>query len=223
MAEEVKKGDPTALGIFAYGFGLMMLSLYAIGAQPWGEHLAFAAPALVFSGLLLLVAANWEYNNGNTFGATAFGTYAGFFLTFGLITVFLWIGGIEDSWHPHLMGLVATSFIFMTLIYWIGSFKMTVVHNLMLFFLLIVFILWAIPLMSYNATTGLTAFGLSLGKSVVYAGYVGLVDVVFTTWLAAAAVINDRWEKAGFHGPIPLFPMGKNKKLAAGESIPRKA
>lgn len=209
MAEEVKKGDPTALGIFAYGFGLMTLSIYATGMIPWSEHLAFAAPALVFSGLLLIIAANWEYLNGNTFGATAFGTYAGFFLTFGILTIFLWNGYIEDIMHPHLMGLLALAFIFMTAIYTIGSLKMTMVHFLMLFFLTIVFILWAIPLLSFNGTT--TAFGSGLATSLHAAGYCGLIDVIFTTWLAAAVVINDRWEKAGFKGPIPLFPIGKKK------------
>ncbi len=214
MADEVKKGDPTALGIFAYGFGLMILSLYAVGAlggnpKFWGEHLALAAPALVFSGLFLLIAANWEYNNGNTFGATAFGTYSGFFLTFGLLSVFLWAGFITDVQHAHLVGMMALAFVFMTFIFWIGSFKITIAHNLMLFFLLITFILWAIPLLSFNGTS--TYMGATLPASVFYAGVVGLIDVVFTTYLAGAVIVNDRWEKAGLKGPLPLGILSRKK------------
>lgn len=209
MSDEVKKGDPTALGIFAYGFGLMILSFYAVGFFGWGEHLTLMAPALVFSGLFLLVAANWEYNNGNTFGATAFGTYSGFFLTFAVLTFVLKLGWITDVEHAHLVGMMALAFVFMTLAYWIGSFKMTVIHNLMLFFLLIVFILWAIPLLSMTEAST-TALGAMPG-AVLPAGVVGLIDVIFTTYLAMAVTINDRWVNAGSRPLLPLFPLGKKK------------
>lgn len=210
MTEEMKKGDPTALGIFAYGFGLMILSLYAVGAFNWGEHLTLMAPALVFSGLFLLIAANWEYNNGNTFGATAFGTYSGFFLTFGMVTIAHWVfpSAVTDVMHAHLVGMMALAFVFMTFFYWIGSFKMTLIHNLMLFFLLITFILWAIPLLTLTDTG--TILGAMPG-AVLPAGVVGLIDVIFTTYLAGAVVINDRWENAGHKGPLPLFPLGKKR------------
>lgn len=205
MDEEKKKGDPTSLGIFAYGFGLMILSLYALGFFGWNEHLTLAAPALVFSGLFLLVAANWEYNNGNTFGATAFGTYSGFFLTFGILTVFLNLGWVSDIEHAHLVGMMALAFVFMTFFYWIGSFRMTIIHNLMLLVLLVTFILWAIPLLSLTDTG--TLLGAMPG-AVIPAGVAGIIDVFFTTYLAGAIVVNDRWEKAGLKGPLPLWPIG---------------
>lgn len=210
MANEMKKGDPTSLGIFAYGFGLMILSFYAIGFFGWDEHLTLMAPALVFSGLFLLVAANWEYNNGNTFGATAFGTYSGFFLTFAVLTFALKLGWITDLEHAHMVGMMALAFVFMTLAYWIGSFKMTLIHNLMLLFLLITFILWAIPLLS------LTDAGTIMGGmpgAVFPAGVAGLIDVFFTTYLASAIVINDRWEKGGQLGPLPLFPFRQSTRV----------
>ena len=203
-----KKGDPTALGIFAYGFGLMILSFYALGVYSWGEHLTLMAPALVFSGLLLLVAANWEYNNGNSFGATAFGTYAGFFLTFAVLTFGLKLGWVTDLEHAHLVGMMALAFIFMTGTYWIASFRMTIAHNLMLFFLLITFIHWAIPLLSMTDTG--TALG-SMPGAVYPAGVAGIIDVIFTTYLAAAVTINDRWEKAGHKALLPLGPIGQKK------------
>ncbi|MEM0156169.1 MAG: GPR1/FUN34/YaaH family transporter [Thermoplasmataceae archaeon] len=210
MVNDVKKGDPTALGIFAYGFGLMILSCYGAGIFPWGEHLALMAPALAFSGLLLLVAANWEYNNGNTFGATAFGTYAGFFLTFAVLTFGLFYGFISDVQHAHLVGMMAFAFVLMTFIYMIASLKMTLMHFLMLFFLFITFILWAIPLLSMTASST-TLLGAMPG-AVVPAGVVGLIDVIFTTYLAGAAVINDRWVQAGQEPILPLFPFRKGSK-----------
>ncbi|MFP3306868.1 MAG: hypothetical protein RXN93_06005 [Thermocladium sp.] len=41
-----KKGDPTALGIFSYGFTLFFLSIYAMGLYPWSESIVMIAPAL---------------------------------------------------------------------------------------------------------------------------------------------------------------------------------
>lgn len=205
-----KKGDPTALGIFAYGFGLMILSFYALGIFGWGEHLTLMAPALVFSGLFLLIAANWEYNNGNSFGATAFGTYSGFFLTFAVLTFVLKLGWITDLEHAHLVGMMALAFSIMTFVYWVASFKMTVAHNLMLLFLTATFILWTIPLLSM--TDAGTAFGAMPG-AVFPAGIAGIIDVFFTTYLASAVVINDRWEKAGFRPLLPLGPIGQKKHI----------
>ncbi|MEM4089380.1 MAG: GPR1/FUN34/YaaH family transporter [Thermoplasmatales archaeon] len=206
MTDEMKKGDPTALGVFSYGFGLMILSLYALGVFSWNESAALMAPALVFSGLLLLVAANWEYNNGNTFGATAFGVYAGFFLTFAVATFALKLGWMTGIAHTHLVGMMALAFVFMTFFFWLGSFKITLIHNIMLFFLLVTFILWAIPLLSMTATGSI--FG-SMPGAVFPAGIAGIIDVVFTTYLAGAVIVNDRWATAGLKPPLPLWPLGK--------------
>lgn len=79
----------------------------------------------------------------------------------------------------------------------------------MLFFLLITFILWAIPLLSMtDAST--TALG-SMPGAVYPAGVAGIIDVLFTTYLAAAVTINDRWEKAGHKPLLPLGPIGQKK------------
>ena len=147
--EEIKKkGDPTALGIFAYGFSLMALSIYAIGVYPWSESIVMIGPAMFFGGLFLLIAANWEYNNGNTFGATAFGAYSGFFLTFALVHIGILMGWFSPLVVAHLVGIMCLAFTLITFILWIGSFKMNLALNLTLFFLLLVFILFTIPLMS---------------------------------------------------------------------------
>jgi succinate-acetate transporter protein len=72
-------------------------------------------PALVFIGLLL-VAANLEYNSGNTFGATAFGTYAGFFLAFSMLTIGMFYGFLTATQHAHLIGMMVFAFALMKLV-----------------------------------------------------------------------------------------------------------
>lgn len=209
MSFEKRKGDPTALGIFAYGFSLFFLSIYAMGFYRWSESIVMISPALVFGGLFLLIAANWEYNNGNTFGATAFGTYSAFFLSFGVAHIGIFAWGFSSIEVAHFVGLMAVAFAIMTFIYWLGSFKMNLALNLTLFFLLLTFILYAIPLttLAPSISTAMGAFPDALKP----AGYVGFLDSLFTMWVGAATVINDRWEVAGLKGPIPVFPLGKKK------------
>jgi succinate-acetate transporter protein len=204
-----KRADPTALGIFAYGMSLMALSFYALGIYPASSMIVMLTPALAFGGLFLLIAAIWEYVNGNTFGATAFGCYSAFFLTFGLVHVGLKLGWFEDLAVAHLVGIFCLALAYITLVLWIGSFKMHLALNLTLFFLLLVFIFFFIPLMTRDAS-GHTAMGAWPG-CLKTAGVFGMIDAVFTAWIGLAVVVNDRWERVGKKGPIPLFPIGQPK------------
>ncbi|CAH1766345.1 19121_t:CDS:2 [Entrophospora sp. SA101] len=43
--------------------------------------------ALFYGGLVQLLAGMWEFKTGNTFGATAFSSYGGFWLSFGVIFI----------------------------------------------------------------------------------------------------------------------------------------
>ena len=210
--ENKKKGDPTALGIFAYGFSLFALSIYAIGFFSFStESIVMIAPALFFGGVFLLIASTWEYNNGNTFGATAFGTYSAFFLVFAFAHIGIKLGWFAPLIVAHMIGIMALAFVVMTFIYWVGSLKMNLALNLTLFFLLIVFILYAIPLLSLTPS-GTTAMGAFPAPALAPAGWVGIIDSLFTMWVGAAAIINDRWELAGSRGPIPVYPLGKKKR-----------
>ncbi|WP_291999467.1 acetate uptake transporter [Caldivirga sp.] len=205
----IKKADPTALGIFSYGFSLFILSIYAMGFYPWSESIVMIAPALVFGGVFLLVAANWEYNNGNTFGATAFGTYSAFFLTFAVAHMGIVAGWFSSLEVAHLVGLLAVAFAIMTFFYWVGSFKMNLALNLTLLLLLVTFILYAIPLTSLSSS--MTTVMGKIPGALKPAGYIGFIDSLFTMWVGAATVINDRWELAGLKGPIPVYPFAKRK------------
>jgi uncharacterized protein len=42
-------------------------------------------PALFYGGLIQLLAGMWEFRNRNVFGATAFSTYGGFWLSLGVV------------------------------------------------------------------------------------------------------------------------------------------
>lgn len=77
--------NPAPLGLFAFSFSTFLLGLVNLRAQHVTETAALVGPFLLYSSIMMGITAIFELIAGNTFGATAFGTFAGFFLSFGAI------------------------------------------------------------------------------------------------------------------------------------------
>ncbi len=86
---------------------------------------------------------------------------------------------------------------------------MNLALKITLLFPFIKFILYVVPLITLNSgmTTAMGAFPSALKP----AGYIGFIDSLFTILVGTTTVINDRWERAGEKGPVPVFPLGKKK------------
>ncbi|ORZ22013.1 GPR1/FUN34/yaaH family-domain-containing protein [Absidia repens] len=81
--------NPAPLGLSAFALTTFVLSLHNAGAglAPTSPHGVVTGLAFFYGGLCQLLAGMWEFRTGNTFGATAFTSYAGFWMSFGLIFV----------------------------------------------------------------------------------------------------------------------------------------
>jgi succinate-acetate transporter protein len=55
--------------------------------------------ALFYGGLVQLLAGMWEFRNTNVFGATAFSSYGGFWLSLGGYAVLLTTSGFASLLH----------------------------------------------------------------------------------------------------------------------------
>ena len=77
-----KVADPAPLGLAAFALTTFLLS--AFNAEWTRGTAAFLGFALAYGGLVQLLAGMWEFKNNNVFGATAFGTYGGFWIGLGL-------------------------------------------------------------------------------------------------------------------------------------------
>lgn len=75
--------NPAPLGLFAFAFSTFLLGLVNLRARGVNETAALVAPFLMYSSIMMGITAIFELISGNTFGATAFGTFAGFFLSLG--------------------------------------------------------------------------------------------------------------------------------------------
>jgi uncharacterized protein len=73
--------DPAPLGLAAFALTTFLLSAknaaWTDGTDAWLGY------AFFYGGLCQLLAGMWEFRNSNTFGATAFSTYGGFWLGLG--------------------------------------------------------------------------------------------------------------------------------------------
>jgi succinate-acetate transporter protein len=84
LVEMVPAADPAPLGLGAFALTTFMLSGHNASFIP---DLIWVGLAVFYGGIAQLLAGMWEFRNRNVFGATAFSTYGGFWLSFGTFVI----------------------------------------------------------------------------------------------------------------------------------------
>jgi succinate-acetate transporter protein len=84
LIESLPVADPAPLGLAGFALTTFLLSGHNASFIP---DLIWVGPAIFYGGLAQLLAGMWEFRNRNVFGATAFSTYGGFWLGFGLFVI----------------------------------------------------------------------------------------------------------------------------------------
>ncbi|NIO18564.1 hypothetical protein GTN42_03865, partial [bacterium] len=86
-----KLANPAPLGLMGFGMTTVLLNLVNAGIIP--ESIGMVLPmGLFYGGLAQFLAGMWEMKTGNTFGATAFGSFGSFWMAFALMVYFDGIG-----------------------------------------------------------------------------------------------------------------------------------
>jgi len=86
LIESIPAADPAPLGLAAFALTTFLLSGHNASFIP---DAVWIGPALFYGGLAQFAAGMWEFRNRNVFGATAFSTYGGFWLSLGGIVLLL--------------------------------------------------------------------------------------------------------------------------------------
>ncbi|KAG8741780.1 hypothetical protein FRC10_002447 [Ceratobasidium sp. 414] len=144
-----KLGNPAPLGLFGFASTTLILSLYNAGARDITVPNAVLGMALGVGGLCQLLAGMWEFAAGNTFGATAFSMYGGFWLSFGAI---YWPGsGILDAYQgaakaqlSSALGIYLITWMIITLLLFFATFRSSLALAGVFFFLVLTFMMLAI-------------------------------------------------------------------------------
>src|SRR2546430_5439017 len=87
--------DPAPLGLAAFALTTFMLSGHNATFMP---DLIWVGLALFYGGMTQLLAGMWEFRNRNVFGATAFSTYGGFWMSLGIfVTLAVTVHSFGDA------------------------------------------------------------------------------------------------------------------------------
>jgi len=168
--------NPGPLGLSAFALTTFVLSAANAGL--------IAAPnivlglALFYGGLVQLVAGVQEFRRNNTFAATAFCSYGGFWLAVGVI--FTPTFGVLAAYKPAEVGTALGFFLLgwtiFTALMFVGSFKQNTALVVVFALLLVTFLLLA-----------LGAFGA--GALTTLGGWLGIVTAL-AAWYTALATIG---------------------------------
>jgi succinate-acetate transporter protein len=185
LVETVPAADPAPLGLGAFALTTFLLSGHNASFIP---DLIWVGVALFYGGMAQLLAGMWEFRNRNVFGATAFSTYGGFWLSFG---IFIVLAETSQSFSSALAGanlpnavawfLIAFAIFNLYMLLW--STQVSVAVFLVFATLQATEIILAIGF--FDAGNGnLNNYWIHLG------GWVGIATAACAWYASAAGVIN---------------------------------
>ena len=210
LVEAVPVADPAPLGLAGFALTTFLLSGHNASFIP---DLIWVGPALFYGGLAQLLAGMWEFRNRNVFGATAFSTYGGFWLSLG---IFVLIATVSKSFLAGFKGgdltnslawfLFAFAIFNTYMLFW--SARVSVAVFIVFLTLEITEILLVIGF--FNITHGGTEWWLHAG------GWAGIVTAAAAWYTSAAGVVN---------GMVPgvVLPVGAPPIGRIGSPMPRRA
>ena len=199
--------DPAPLGLAAFALTTLLLSAKNTDWMSHATTSAWLGFAFAYGGLGQFAAGMWEFRRGNTFGATAFSSYGGFWIGLGLWAELVAnpaVAGIAKAPSTaaatvaslnHDLGWIALAFAILTIYLMILSTQVNVAIFLVFLFLAVTFVILAIG--NFDAGSALLPTG-----TVKVGGYVGLLTALTAFYASMAGIA------ASMGGRIKL-PVGK--------------
>ncbi|HEU0194939.1 MAG TPA: acetate uptake transporter [Gaiellales bacterium] len=180
--------DPAPLGLGAFALTTFVLSVHAAN---WAPDVVWVGLAIFYGGLAQLLAGMWEFRNKNVFGATAFSSYGGFWLSLGSFTILASLTKLGSGLDvTDALGWFFLAFLIFNSYMLLISLRLTKAVCAVFFTL--------------EITEALVAIGYLQNTSdlVKWGGYIGVVTAV-TAWYASAAGV------ANSTSTTPILPVGK--------------
>jgi hypothetical protein len=169
-------GNPGPLGLFSFAGTTFILSMFNVSARGVSVPNAVIGMACFVGGLAQFAAGMWEFSTGNTFGATAFTSYGGFWLAF---SAFLHPDyGVAAAYADapgqlgNAIGIFLASWFILTFIFFLATLRVNIALMALFFFLDMTFLLLMVGQFSGNASVHKAGGGLGLVTAAIafYAG-----------------------------------------------------
>lgn len=182
--------DPAPLGLAGFAATTFALSFVNAGLVPESAEQAVLPMALFYGGLAQFLAAMWEFRKGNTFGATAFGTYGPFWMAFGFFAWFF-LPQIPEAEQGTATGLFLLVFTIFTAYMMIVSLRTTAALVAVFVLLFLAFLFLTIG--KFSGGDWATTLG----------GWIGIVTAVAAWYASFAVVLNATFKKT----VLPVGPL----------------
>ncbi len=200
VAVKDNTANPAPLGLIGFGLTTILLNIHNAGFYPLNSMIM--GMGIFVGGLAQVVAGILEARKNNTFGTTAFTAYGFFWLSLVAVWVMPSLGVAEKA-SSFSMGFYLLLWGLFTLGLFLGTFKMTRVHQIIFGSLALLFFLLA----AGDFT------GISLIK--VIAGFVGIICGLSAFYGCIAQVLNEVYGKTVL--PMDRFPALKVLAAAISE------
>src|SRR5580704_8211648 len=171
-----KPADPGPLGLAGFAMTTFVLSMFNSNLVNAKGTPAVLGLALVYGGIVQLLAGLWEFRTGNTFGAVAFSSFGAFWLAYWALNVFYAKDLTADAGHA--VGLFLWAWAIFTAYMTVAALRVNLAVLTVFALLTVTFVLLAIGADGGNVTTG------------HWAGYVGIATAVAAWYASFGAVVN---------------------------------
>jgi succinate-acetate transporter protein len=198
--------NPAPLGLSAFALTTFVLSAsnaqFIFGTKPPGTGAIVIGLAVFYGGIVQLIAGIQEFRAGNTFGATAFCSYGGFWLALGFTLMPLFGGkNLVDLIGADALkgvGVFLLGWTIFTALMFVGTLRLNGALVAVFGLLTLTFLALTIGWLAGDTTTGPSLTWLNIG------GWLGIVTALAAWYTALAGVL------AGVNSAIklPTFPMG---------------
>ena len=186
-----KPADPGPLGLAGFAMTTFVLSMFNANLVNEGGMPVVLGLALIYGGLVQLLAGMWEFRTGNTFGAVAFCSYGAFWISFWAFVTFF-APDVPPAHAAAAVGLFDISWGIFTLYMFVASLRTTAAIALVFLLLTITFFLLGIG--EANESKGMVEVG----------GWTGILTAAAAWYASFAAVINSTFGRT----VLPVMPLG---------------
>ena len=184
--------NPAPLGLAGFAMTTFVLSFVNANWVSGTDLPVVLGLALAYGGIAQLLAGMWEFRAGNTFGALAFSSFGGFWISYWLLVTFN-VGGIPAAHVGHALGLYLWAWAIFTAYMTVAALRVSGAVLLVFVLLTVTFVLLAIGNDGGNMTT------------VHWGGYIGVATAIAAWYASFAGVINSTFGKT----VAPTFPLNK--------------
>ena len=165
--------NPGPLGLSAFALTTFVLSSINAGLVPGAEAAKMVVGlALFYGGAVQVFAGMWEFRTGNTFGATAFSSYGGFWLAVG-ISVQQGLIPSQTAFGYFLLGWTIFTFLML-----LGALRINMALLIVFALLFVTFLLLTIA--ELGGGTGIAQIG----------GWLGILTAIAAWYTALAGILS---------------------------------